>query len=380
MFRAQDNLESPIARACLRALYRDIATGRDAPVSLEVFTDWTGLKLCTSDGVLLDDLPPIQRFLNRVLALPIEMQNTLFASFMERIGTATDRARAAGTLDVGLEQLRGDRITAGEAEPLHVDGASGAITSLVPLTVETALTYMDAKSIQAWWTDLTPMQNTSSGKVALIAPRPRHTIDEVGEVELERRVVRPTGETWLAEAKYQKSGWEGITRDHFARIWDAEVATLPDTDEQRLYLLTGLILPMWRDIPGASPRIYRTVTECGARLLGRALTPEDAGVLRGKFVTVNQNDPTSILTAVSEGGQVIDLRQGLTLAKRRVAGTHRLEITGADRSTLDWLRSLGCFTEIHQFTLRVFIPYGGECDPITILEALLEQKAIAQTA
>ena len=38
------------------------------------------------------------------------------------------------------------------------------------------------------------------------------------------------------------------------------------------------------------------------------------------------------------------------------------------------------FTEIHQFTLRVFIPYGGECNPITILETLLDQKAMAQAA
>lgn len=149
-----------------------------------MFTDWTGLKLCTSDGVLLDDLPPIQRFLNRVLALPIEMQNTLFASFMERIGTATQRATAAGTLDVGLEQLRGDRIVAGEAKPLRVDAVSGAITSLVPLTIETALTYVDAQQIQARWPGYVPMENLISGKVALIAAKPRHSFDEDGEVEL----------------------------------------------------------------------------------------------------------------------------------------------------------------------------------------------------
>ena len=92
------------------------------------------------------------------------------------------------------------------------------------------------------------------------------------------------------------------------------------------------------------------------------------------------DDPKSVLSAVLDGGQVIDIGKGLTLAKRRVAGTHRLEITGADRSTLDWLRSLGCFTEIHQFTLRVFIPYGGTRDPITILEVLLEQRDVAQAA
>ena len=177
----------------------------------------------------------------------------------------------------------------------------------------------------------------------------------------------------MSEDKFTRSGWEPITSDRFAQIWDAEVATLPDIDEQRMYLFTGLILPIWRDIPGMSTRIYRTQTECGARLLGRALTPEDAGVLKGRFATVDTADPSSVHTAVAEGGQVIDLGQGLELAKRRVAGNNRLEITGADRVTLDWLRSLGCFTEIHQFTLRVFVPFGENIDTTAILANIMGQ-------
>ena len=299
---------------------------------------------------------------------------------MERIATATERARAAGTLDVGLEQLRGDRITAGEAEPLRVDGASGAITSLVPLTVETALTYSNAQEVQQWWPDLMAMENTNSGKVALIARKPRHVFDEAGEGGLERRVLRTTGESWMSEDRFTRSGWEAITSEKFAQIWDGEVATLPDIDEQRMYLLTGLILPIWRDIPGMSTRIYRTQTECGARLLGRALTQEDAGVLKGKFFAVDTADPSSVYTAVAEGGQVIDRGQGLELAKRRVAGNNRLEITGADCVTLDWLRSLGCFTEIHQFTLRVFVPFGENIDTTAILASIIGKGEVVLAA
>jgi hypothetical protein len=70
---------------------------------------------------------------------------------------------------------------------------------------------------------------------------------------------------------------------------------------------------------------------------------------------------------------VIDLGQGLELAKRCVAGNNRLEITGADRVTLDWLRSLGCFTEIHQFTLRVFVPFGENIDITAILANIMGQ-------
>jgi hypothetical protein len=54
-----------------------------------------------------------------------------------------------------------------------------------------------------------------------------------------------------------------------------------------------------------------------------------------------------------------------------VAGKDRLEITGADRPTLDWLRSLGCFTEIHQFALRVFIPFGEGVDSLGIIARIV---------
>lgn len=371
MFRAEDNLESPIARACLRALYRDIACGQEAPISLEAFTEWTGLRLLNEDGQLLEELPPIQRFLNRILALPIALQNGIFATFMERIATATERALAAGTLDQGLETLRGDRITAGSPERLRVCPKTGAATSLIPLSIETRLTYRTADQVLKAHPACLPMQNASSGKVALIAERPRHAIDDVGQLLLERRVTRPMGESWISEEDFTRSQWEGIDGKRFAMLWDAEVASLPDTDTQTFYLLTGLILPIWRTIPGNSLRIYRAVCEDGTSLLGRAVSPADAAILRGRFMAVDQRDPVSLLSAVVDGARSVELIPGLTLARRRVAGKDRLEITGADRPTLDWLRSLGCFTEIHQFALRVFVPFGEGADSLSVVACIV---------
>lgn len=380
MFRAQDNLESPIARGCLRALYRDLVTGRDAVMSLEQFVAWTGLKLTTSEGQILDELPPIQRFLNRILALPIAMQNLLFSDFMERIRIATERARAAGTLDVGLEELIGDRLTVGSAEALRVDKGCGAVTSLIPITVETALSYPSARSVCKTHSGYMPMENASSGKVALIAPAPRHTFDEAGDFNLERRVVRPSGESWIEETKFERSQWEPVSQERFMGLWSGEVEELPRQSVEVIYLLTGLLLPIWRDIPGTTSRIYRAKSEQGQSYLGRALSKEDAGVLRGRYVAVDSADPEAVFTAVVEGGQRVEIGNGLTLALRRVASNTRLEITGADRPTLDWLRSLGCFTEIHQFNLRVFVPYGEGSDTLGVLRQIIAPAGLEVAA
>ena len=72
-------------------------------------------------GSLKEDLPPIRRFLNRLLALPIAVQNTLFGVFEEIVETRVEAARAAGTLDVGAETITADSLKLMDAHVLRVD-------------------------------------------------------------------------------------------------------------------------------------------------------------------------------------------------------------------------------------------------------------------
>ncbi|MCQ8811811.1 strawberry notch C-terminal domain-containing protein, partial [Escherichia coli] len=71
----------------------------------ETFEAMTGLSLVNDAGCLLDELPPIGRFLNRVLALRIALQNRLFAAFEERLALVIEGAISAGVYDVGVEVL-----------------------------------------------------------------------------------------------------------------------------------------------------------------------------------------------------------------------------------------------------------------------------------
>ena len=370
MFRASDNLESPIARGCLRSLYGDLVRGDCPAMSYEAFCSWTGLKLTTAEGVMLDELPPIQRFLNRVLALPIGMQNSLFGEFMEKIEIATERAMAAGTLDVGLEILRGDRIIAGAPQELRRCDKTGAVTSLVPLTIENRLFYRSAETAMEDHPRLTPMRNAASGGVALISKRPKQVFDGEGELSLERRMVRPAKAGYLTEQEFEKSMWEPIGSEPFCDFWDAEVAELPETETRVLHLLTGLILPIWTEIPGENTRIYRVQPEEGPALLGRALDEQQAATLRGRFIDLDAATPEDLLRVVQSTDRAVDLGSGLSLRRRRVAGRVRLELSGASKDTLPWLKSLGCFTEIHQYQLRVFVPADLDEQALRVIKEL----------
>jgi hypothetical protein len=65
------------------------------------FEDRTGLELCDKDGVLKEELPPIQRWLNRILALPIGLQNSIFDEFLSLVETRVSAARRlAGSMSV----------------------------------------------------------------------------------------------------------------------------------------------------------------------------------------------------------------------------------------------------------------------------------------
>jgi hypothetical protein len=108
-FRPEDNLESPYAHDALRQLYRLLFAGKIDDCSLGAFEDATGLKLADANG-LKDELPPITTFLNRLLALTIDLQNVLFTAFEQLLTARVDGAIASGTYDVGLETLQADSL------------------------------------------------------------------------------------------------------------------------------------------------------------------------------------------------------------------------------------------------------------------------------
>lgn len=372
MFREEDNLESPIARAALRGYYSDLVHGRAEAMSYALFFDWTALKLIDKDGVLLEELPPIQRFLNRVLALPIHMQNALFAEFMQRIADQTERARAAGTLDIGIETLKGDTITQTSVDDLWTCPQTGAVTKIIGLKIEDAVSYMSGSDRLAIKGSTVPMINMASGRVALISKKPFQSYDE-DCISLMRKIIRPNDTTYMLEEQFEKSTWQRADKSQFVATWDAEVAALPTTSVNKLYLLTGLLLPIWKDIPDRNERIYRVTPQDGSAMIGRTVSEEGVAHLRARFRIGDPTTPEDIFAVVTGTTSPIDLGKGLTLQRRRVAGDNRLEITGADRETTEQLKAIGCFTEIIAFQKRIFVPHGDRVKTLEIIQKVLGQ-------
>src|SRR5258708_16566610 len=79
----------------------------------------------------------VPRFLNRILALPVNEQNALFDYFAELFDQTVRYAKASGTFDEGVTDIRALAIRV--AKPpvvVHVDRVTGAETVLYTVEVD----------------------------------------------------------------------------------------------------------------------------------------------------------------------------------------------------------------------------------------------------
>ena len=379
-FRPEDNLESPYARDALRQLYLLLFQGKVEGCSLNAFEDATGLRL-TDEGGLRDELPPITTFLNRLLALTIELQNILFTAFEQLLATRIEGAIASGTYDVGLETLTADSLTVTDRRTIYTHPGTGAETRLLtiarrernkPVTLADALACLaDARALA--------LVNTQSGRAAVQVPAPSLMLDD-GEVERRVRLIRPMERPSMPLASMPETHWREADRDAFARAWADEVAQVPEFTTSEIHIVTGLLLPIWNRFPNDSTRVYRLQTDAGERLVGRKVSPEwVAATLDAEPASLS---PDAAFAALAEGRAIIELTGGLQLRRVRVMGEHRIELTGFTEPMRERLRAYGLFSEIIAWKLRFFVPIapaeaGGETGE-AILARLIERYPLVR--
>ncbi|BAJ79754.1 hypothetical protein ACMV_04070 [Acidiphilium multivorum AIU301] len=377
LFRADDNLESQYARAALRQFYGMIFAGKVACCSLQPFEETTGLDLSDRDGSLREDLPPITTFLNRLLALPIALQNGLFAVFEELLASRIENAIAAGSYDVGVETLTADSLRVTERRTIHIHAASGAETRLFkllrrdrnrPLPAGDALTLARDKRARL-------LVNAQSGRAAVQMPAPSLTLDD-GEVQRRIRLVRPMVRETIALDALDHTHWEEADAERFAATWNAEVAQVPEFTESAFHIVTGLLLPIWNRLPDELLRVYRLQTDDGERVIGRLISPAAMGeVCRALGLDDAPTlAPNEAWSAVLTDGVVLHLAGGLTVRRATVMGAARVELAGFTDGAVDQLKAMGLTSEIIAWRLRLFIPVT-ERGP-AILAALFERSQL----
>lgn len=362
LFRAEDNLESPWAHRALQAFYIGLHFGNVEAMDRETFEAKTGLRLLDHEGNLKksDDMPPMNTFLNRLLALRIADQNSLFAAFDAILGSILERAQASGALDRGMEDIVADDVVISDEEVIRTDAVTGAETRLTRFQVRTvrqltsaedALTGLDRDGVIF-------AVNSKSGRAAIVVQGLTTTNDDDRLIPAVR-LIRPEKRSIASLKGFEESAWEDAGEAAWRTAWDAEIAQADPWMSRDLVLVSGLLLPIWSSLPDKGTSVRRLKAPDGRRWLGRVLDPGQVPQLK---VALGLTDTASAFAdgaatapLVLEEGAALSLAGGLWLRRAKVMDRYRMEVVGA-ASQRSAFTALGCFVEIIAYTPRVFVP------------------------
>ncbi|MGM5030052.1 strawberry notch-like NTP hydrolase domain-containing protein [Tardiphaga sp. 862_B3_N4_1] len=354
LFRPEDNLESHYARDALRQLYLLLVHGKVEGCSLQMFEDATGLKLMDDTGIK-DELPPITTFLNRLLALTLDLQGVLFTAFEQLLNAKIEGAIASGSYDVGLETLRAESFVVTDRQTIHVHPGTGAEARLLtitqrernrPVTLAEALEQLADPRAKL-------LINERSDRAAVQIPTTSVMLDD-GEIERRIRLIRPMEAHNIPVKMMGETHWVETDEAAFASAWTVEVAEVPEFVDSTIHVVSGLLLPIWKRLPNDSTRVYRLQTDDGERIVGRRVSP--AWVAGAMATGTSALTPDDAFAALMDGKTILDLTEGLQLRRSRVMGANRIELSGFTDVMRDRLSAYGLFHEIISWKLRMFIP------------------------
>ena len=372
-----NNFSSQYAKSALGEFFADLRRDGIGGISMSDFCDFTGLRLVNDSGQLLDTLPQMNTFLNRLLALPIGLQNILFGEFEQRILDRIEQAKAAGSYERGVENLFGDggfEIIETQILNTHSSGAETICYSIDKLNKPHLISIDSAQQIA----------NTQGFKFYRHAKTGNLAIAGL----IDKRIKRD-GSAVDVMAIYQpvsSKSWQKLDLPDFEKVWIPEIPTnqywkqwqqlidlAPEFDRERIYLICGLLLPVWKQLPDSNPKVFRLQTNDGRILLGRSIDQHQIEKVFSNFglkdlIKLNAED---IFKLVWEDRQVKSVGQW-ELQRNYYKGVDRLEVLavyGSDK--IDWLKALGCFTEIIQHRTKVFIPVDNA---VEIIDLLLTSK------
>lgn len=363
LFSAEDNLESTQADEALKWFYREAMAGRIPRVRPDVLEKEMGLKMRDKDGQVLQNLPPIRQFLNRLLSLSIEMQDAVFEAFFARVRDIVEAERSAGTLDVGMETLWALSTVEKGRQEVYKDTKTGASAELVSLelTQPNVFQSWEAWSAQAETGWVQPyVRQKSTGKI-LAVTKMTEGVTEEGVNFVRIRVTGPTGHHWYDANKFW-SLWEKVpgevaeARAIAKASWEEQRQKAGETYKETRHLLVGTMLPIWNKIPGY-PFVYRAQTDAGQRMIGRSVADSEVNTLLNNLGKAGRViSPEAAVQVMLERGAKVRLVNNWKLHTKTVSGEQRIELTGPSMADHPALDKAGVFKERIQWNMRYFLP------------------------
>jgi hypothetical protein len=373
VFSAADNLESTEARDALRQFFTSLYQGDIPGLSIDEFETQTGLILRNEQTRNLktpEQLPGVPQFLNRLLSMRVDDQNRTFNMFDDLLKDVVARKIAAGTLDQGVETIKGKNIVKLRDQSVYRH-ATGAEARYVKLSV-------DVPNPKTTWDDARThvfrgyASNNKTGNVWQVEETTVTDTLKDGRVVQLSRLRGPGGHAQYARLDtVNGDNYTQLTEADAKNKWIEQYKNIPDTRTVEHHMIAGVVLPIWDRLPaGLSKKIIRGQTNDGEIVLGVDIPPaqidDTLHRLGAESEAVNTD---SILQKILDGKSRAQLTNGWFIERALVQGENRLEIKGPSVIHHGQLEREGVILERIGFKYRYFIPTGenmrGVFDAVT---------------
>ncbi len=370
--------ESPLGRGTLSLVYRRILDGAEIPDLNNPVQALKDMGLLTKDGKIKDsDRLHIPRFLNRLLSLDCDRQNALFAYYANLFDQCVAHAKASGTFDEGVQDIRALSITlAREPELVYVDDTTKAETLHYTLSVETRSTRVTAEHAASLLTNsVGGFYRQTNGNIILATKSGNHTDHESGDTYETYAVTKPEEARayYINDkelAKYQK-----VQPASALAWWTLYCQSVPETTTKELHLIAGAVLPLWQRLKttkDAQLKVVRVVTEDNQRIVGVMIPANRVQqILRALSIASTISDPAEIIDAILTNDDQIALVEGLSLSRSKIYGTQYVELRGVTSHKFPQLREIGLINMSIEFRQRFFLPVDDPDQAIDVLKQLL---------
>ena len=388
MFGAKDNLETDLARDSLREFYKRLGKNQIEGIDGMKTLDRLGLKHKFTDefgAFKLNDVlaRDIGTFLNRILALEVDEQNTVFDAFISIYEMELEAAIQAGTLDTGMENVKADKIEIVDDKVIRKGDNAGSSTHYIQAKTYTKpkimTTVAQAETHRAGFVGIYRLQDGSVRAVYRMADK----TTEWGAVQKQYRLVSPNlgaKTSVMSESSFENKA-ALIEKADWQKEWDAEVSKVPEYNENILHMLTGALLPIWNTLPQeGSTKVKRLIASDGATYLGRVIEGDMIDTVLGHFSVDRTREvftASQVMDrAIKDGVRFTLLNNRAEIFRSRVSGEWRLEITQQNAWYLK-RQYPELISERIQYRDRYFIPVGEK--GLAILEKLLTDNPVRHT-
>jgi hypothetical protein len=425
---AKFDFESTYGDAATRAVVSRIAAGEIpegwGPFQIEGENiDYTPMQVLAQMGIAIrnaaDELQVpdktidemiVGRFLNRVLALEVPVQNFLFNHFVETLEKIIDAEKAAGKFDEGVADIKGENIRVAEdAKTVARDPVTGAETKYYQLDV-------DEKTAPVAFSELPTADHAgASGKSNRFYQQKRSkniifvretggiTDAATGTVHHNFRVTRPGGKSFALVShddlneKYepvdaaQTVDVEPTTKENpnprrmtVKDWWKEQYDETPKFKTERYHIIGGALLPVWDRLRGVVAseghpiKVVRAEAQDGTRIVGvRVPETRISTLLRHLGAGESARSAEDVFDAVWNTGQEITLAGNITLKRSRLRGAPAIVLQGAPQSVIADAPNLGLIRELINYRTTLFVPTDQDAG-IAALSKLLERHPVIE--